>query len=385
MVGRLFPIFAASAVAMDAVLLIGTITALLAATIAVVQVDIKKVMAYSTISQLGYMMLALGAGGAVGRAAGLFHLTTHAMFKALLFLTAGAVIHAMHHSADPNDLRRMGGLRSRMPITAWTCLVGVLALAGLPPFAGFFSKDAILGAALAAGGRHPLAYLALAVAILVAGITAFYSLRMWLMAFWGEPRSEDAAHAHEAPAWMTGPLLALAAPSLFLGLALHSSGFFGAMFGEAGPEAIDWGLAGFTLLVSLAGFGLAWRMYGRPAETVDPVTRMPAPIYACLANLWGIDAFWNRAGAGGSLALARTLAWFDRNVIDQAMNGLAWAVGLAGAKLRRTTSGQAQTYAATMVTAVLLLLALVIAWESFAAAPAQSAAATPLIAREARR
>lgn len=385
MVGRLFPIFAASAAAMDTVLLIGTITAFIAATIAIVQTDIKKVMAYSTVSQLGYMMLSLGAGGVAGRSAGLFHLTTHAMFKALLFLTAGAVIHALHHSSNPNDLRAMGGLRRRMPITAWTCLVGVLALAGLPPFAGFFSKDAILGAALAAGRRDPIAFGALAVGILVAGITSFYALRMWLMAFWGEPRTEEAAHAHEAPGWMTGPLLLLAVPSALLGFYLHRSGFFGGLFGEAGPETIDWGLASFTTLVSLAGFGLAWRLYARPGALVDPVTAMPAPVYRCLQNLWGIDAFWNRVGAAGSLALARTLAWFDRNVIDQTMNGIAWLVGAAGARLRRTTSGQAQAYAATMLAAIVLLLALVIVLESQTAALTRSAQAALTFAREVRR
>jgi NADH-quinone oxidoreductase subunit L len=208
MVARLYPIFAVSAVAMNTVLLIGTITALIGATIALVQTDIKKVLAYSTISQLGYMMLGLGAGG---RTAGMFHLVTHAMFKALLFLCAGSVIHALHHSEEPNDLRRMGGLGQRMRSTAITCGIGVLALAGFPLLSGFWSKDAILSAALENGS--PIALFALIVGIVVAALTAFYAVRMWMLAFACDPRSEAAAHAHESPLIMTVPLWILAVPS----------------------------------------------------------------------------------------------------------------------------------------------------------------------------
>jgi NADH-quinone oxidoreductase subunit L len=358
MVARLFPIFAVSTVAMNTVLLIGTITALIGATIALVQTDIKKVLAYSTISQLGYMMLGLGAGG---QAAGMFHLVTHAMFKALLFLCAGSVIHALHTAEEPNDLRRMGGLLRRMPITAWTCLIGVLALAGLFPFAGFWSKDAILGAALANGS--PIALIALVVGIIVAGLTAFYAVRMWMLAFASTPRSTDAEHAHESPDVMTIPLVILAIPSVALGWYLDQGHRFAAFLaGHEVEESMNLGLAALTTLIALAGIGLAWRLYRVPRTGADPIERLPG--YTLFANLWYIDAFWNAVGARGTLALARSVAWFDRHIIDGAVNGVGALCQASGRELRRATNGQTQTYTAAFIVAIVLALLVLVLYQS---------------------
>ncbi|HXG23531.1 MAG TPA: NADH-quinone oxidoreductase subunit L, partial [Chthonomonadales bacterium] len=316
MVGRLFPLFSHSEIAMNTVLLIGALTALLAATIALVQTDIKKVLAYSTVSQLGYMMLGLGA---YSHFAGMFHLVTHAMFKALLFLTAGSVIHALHHADDPNDLRQMGGLLKRMPITAITCAIGVLALAGMPPLSGFWSKDAILGAVMERSKATP-ALIGLLTGILVAGLTAFYATRLWLMTFWGRSRSEAAAHARESPPVMTVPLWLLAIPSLGLGYYLHATGIAARYLTGPVPivsEKMHLELVLATSLVGLAGIVIACRLYARPQAT-DPVQKMPG--YRFFANLWYIDAFWNAVGARGTLLVGSLVAWFDRHIVDGMMN-----------------------------------------------------------------
>ncbi len=372
MVARLFPIFADSAVAMDTVLLIGTITAFIAATIALVQTDIKKVLAYSTVSQLGYMMLGLGAGGST---AGMFHLVTHAMFKALLFLAAGSVIHALHHSEEPNDLRRMGGLGQRMRVTAFTCGIGVLALAGFPLLSGFWSKDAILGAALANG--HPIALFALVVGIIVAALTAFYAVRMWMLAFACEPRSEAAAHAHESPLVMTGPLVLLAIPSVLLGWYLHQGGRFAAFLSR--PEAVErmnMGLAALTTVVALGGMALAWQLYRVP-QPADPVKRLPG--YTLFANLWYIDAFWNAVGARGTVAVGRAVAWFDRNVIDGLVNGVGALCQISGRELRRTSNGQAQTYTAAFMLAIVVALLALVLYQSRATSASSAALPSPVV------
>ncbi len=370
MVTRLFTLFAYVPVVTETVLVIGMITAFLSASIAIVQNDIKKVLAYSTISQLGYMMLGLGAMGTViapsvsgvyttGQTAAMFHLTTHAMFKALLFLTAGSVIHALHHSSDPNDMRSMGGLMKRMPITAWTCLAGVLALAGLFPFSGFWSKDAIFGALREASSKEPVAMFALVVAIIVAGMTAFYSLRLWLMTFWGEPRSEHAEHAHESPWVMTLPLVILGFLSVFLGGYLYfGDRFANSLTGLNMPtEPLNPALAGISTLVALFGLGLAWKLYAVRRLEKDPVTSLPSSVYSFLVNLWYMDAFWNRFGAAWVVALGGMVAWFDRNVVDRIVSGLpAWVCQQGGLAIRKTESGQTQSYAVTVLAAVSFII-----------------------------
>jgi NADH-quinone oxidoreductase subunit L len=388
MVARLFFLFAASPIATNTVLVIGAITAFIAATIALVQVDIKKVMAYSTISQLGYMMLGLGAVGAnypkliqmgagvpldpilmAGQTAGMFHLTTHAMFKALLFLTAGSVIHALHHAKDPNDMRGMGGLLKRMPITGWTCLIGVLALAGLFPLAGFWSKDAVLGVALESGKHNGVAMFGLIVGIIAAGLTAFYGMRMWMLAFWGQPRSEEAAHAHESPPTMTLPLIVLAIPSVLLGWLLHSGHRFASFLVGPGVEVaepMNVGLIAVTTVVAVAGIGLAWRLYSAPSAAADPVERLPG--HAFLANLWYLDAFWNAVGAHGALTLGRIVAWFDRTVVDGLVNAVGEACRISGRELRRTANGQAQSYTAAMLVALVVAVLALVLYQSQASA-----------------
>jgi NADH-quinone oxidoreductase subunit L len=356
MVARLLPIFVAVPFVSEIVLLTGAVTALIAATIALVQNDIKKVMAYSTISQLGYMMLGLGAGSLDS---GMFHLVTHAMFKALLFLAAGSVIHAMHHAADPNDLRVMGGLGSRMRITAVTCGVGVLALAGFPGLSGFWSKDAILGAALDKGS--PVALLGLAVGIVVAGLTAFYATRMWMLAFAGSTRSADAEQAHESPSVMTLPLILLAIPSAALGGWLHMGHRFTHFLhgAQAHAEPMHLWLVAVTSLTAVGGIALGWALYRAPSAQTDPVERVPG--YALFANLWYMDAFWSRGVASSMLALGRFVAWFDRTVIDGAVNLTGWVCYIGGRELRRATNGQAQTYtAAALLALVIAALALIL-------------------------
>lgn len=305
-------------------------------------------LAYSTVSQLGYMMLGLGAGG---QTAGVFHLVTHAMFKALLFLAAGSVIHALHHAVNPNDLREMGGLKRRMRATALTCGIGVLALAGFPGLSGFWSKDAILSAALESGS--PFARFTLVIGILVAALTAFYAARMWMLAFAGEPRSEAAAHAHESPAVMTLPLWILAVPSLLLGGFLafgHRFAHF--LTGQEVTESMNFGLVGITTAAALGGIALAWRLYSVPQTAGDPIQRIPG--YALFANLWYIDAFWNKVGAGGALAFGRLIAWFDRNVVDGAVNAIGQVCRKSGSELRRATNGQAQAYTAVLIAALVI-------------------------------
>jgi NADH-quinone oxidoreductase subunit L len=373
MVARLFPLFIGSEIAMHTVLLIGALTALMAATIAIVQTDIKKVLAYSTVSQLGYMMLGLGA---YSHFAGMFHLVTHAMFKALLFLTAGSVIHALHHADDPNDLRQMGGLLRRMPMTALTCAIGVLALAGIPPLSGFWSKDAILGVAMERS-KDTLALVGLLIGILVAGLTAFYATRMWLMAFWGQPRSEAAIYARESPPIMIVPLWLLAIPSIGLGYYLHASGIAARYL--TGPvqivsEKMHMELVLTTTLVGLAGIVIACRLYAR-SQAVDPVLKMPG--YRFFANLWYIDAFWNVVGAQGTLFVGRFIAWFDRHIVDGAMNGIAWLCGRGGASLRRTATGQAQGYAAAMMAAIVVVAMLLVLYNAIAAVPESPAITSP--------
>lgn len=385
MVARLLPIFAAVPLVTEIVLVTGAMTALIAATIALVQTDIKKVMAYSTISQLGYMMLGLGAGSLD---AGMFHLVTHAMFKALLFLAAGSVIHAMHHAADPNDLRVMGGLGSRMRITAVTCGVGVLALAGFPGLSGFWSKDAILGAAL--GNGSPVALFGLAVGIVVAGLTAFYATRMWMLAFAGRPRSADAEQAHESPSVMTLPLILLAIPSVALGAWLHLGHRFPHFLhgAQAHAEPMHLWLVTVTSLIAVGGIALGWVLYRAPSAPLearleasallaDPVERVPG--YALFANLWYMDAFWSRGVASSMLALGRFVAWFDRTVIDGAVNLTGWVCYVGGRELRRATNGQAQTYTAAALLALVIAVLALILFHDRAPDEARTFSSSPIV------
>ncbi|MBI4785556.1 MAG: NADH-quinone oxidoreductase subunit L [Chloroflexi bacterium] len=354
LIARTYPIFTAmeGSIAMEAVAIVGAFTALFASTIGLAQNDIKRVLAYSTVSQLGYMVAALGIGAF---AAGSFHLITHAFFKALLFLTAGSVIHGVH----TNDMMKMGGLRNKMPITTWVFIIGGLALMGIPPFAGFWSKDEILAHAFE-GAQHGEGLL-LAVYVmgtLAAFFTALYTGRQIFLTFFGEARDHHAyEHAHESPPVMWVPLAILAffattigfigAPQLGAGYQVFVSeglGFHVAPF--------DYLAAGISFAVALAGLGLAWLIYGRKPlahGAVDPLSRWLGPIWTLLKNKYYLDQIYGlvieqKRGPAGETGRADSvrvqpgilmlfLAWlgdaffvFDRWIVDGTVN-LAGAVG----------------------------------------------------------
>jgi NADH-quinone oxidoreductase subunit L len=335
------------------VAIIGTLTLFLAATMGVAENDIKRVMAYSTISQLGYMMLALGVGG---YAAGVFHLTTHAFFKALLFLTAGSVIH----SVGTNDMWQMGGLRRKMPITALTCLAGALALSGIPPFAGFFSKDEILAAAWSSAlPGHRLFF---AIAVFSAFLTAFYAFRLWFLTFGGTPRSHEAEHAHESPGVMTGPLaflgvLAVVAGAFLVWQVPFTGKGFAALFAVHGEhEGTSLAVMLLSILAAAAGVVLAWATYSAQLVSSAAFNRRFPAVYALLKNAWYLNRAWEIFATQVVLAGSLFAAWFDRHIVNGMVDGVAWVCGRAGARLRLLQTGQMQLYAAVFVIGVLASL-----------------------------
>ncbi len=338
LVVRIFPLLsvgfeqAAGTPPMMAMAIIGTFSAFFAATIAVAQNDIKRVLAYSTISQLAYMVAALGIGAYIAAA---FHLLTHAFFKALLFLGSGSVIIGSHHA---QDMMEMGGLRKRMPITFWTFLAGGLALSGFPILtAGFWSKDEILAHAWA---HNPVVFWVLAAGAL---LTAFYTMRQICLTFLGEPRGEHAAHAHETPWVMTGPLVVLALFALFFGfvgvpedfpvlgpLIGHNwfHHFVGATLGEP-PEALPFNPVPLAISVAaaLGGLTLGWLVYGwRPLQIgqTDPLVRWLGPVHTLLRNKYYIDEFYHLVFIRPTIWLAGAVfRWFDRGFVDGILHGVA--------------------------------------------------------------
>jgi len=317
---------------------IGAFTALLAAVLACVQDDIKRVLAYSTVSQLGYMMTAIGAGVAT---AGFFHLLTHGLFKALLFLGAGSVIHA----SGSNDLPRMGGLARRMPQTAIVFIVGTLSLAGIPLFGGFLSKEEILGAVWAGGLPGPFAIL-----MLVAFLTAFYMFRVVFLAFFGAP-AHEAPHAHEPPATMLLPLWILALMTMVVG------GY--TTFNGGGAEAASpaW-LTPSAVGAATAGILLAWLTYQRRAIDAASLAGMFGPIRrAALAKFWIDDLFETVYGVI-LLGFSRGIGWIDRYLVDGVLNVMsAWTLS-AGDHLRRIQTGRAQDYVYGVGVGILMLVIL---------------------------
>ena len=318
----------------------GAFTALLAAVLACVQSDIKRVLAYSTVSQLGYMMAAIGAGFA---SAGFLHLLTHGIFKALLFLAAGAVIHAV----GTNDIFQMGGLARRMPQTTIVFVVGTLSLAGIPFFAGFFSKEEILGAVLAGGFPGPFALL-----LLGAFLTAFYMFRVLFITFFGAPAAAHASHdhhVHDAPLSMALPLWLLALLSVGLG------GLFAVWHPRAEFEALGW-LTPTAIVVALAGIAFSYLVYGRGAISADTLAAIFAPIRAAALRRFWIDDIFAFVYRGFLLGLAWLVGWVDRYLVDGVLNLLsAWTL-IAGDRLRRLQSGRAQDYVYGIALGVLLLL-----------------------------
>ena len=317
----------------------GAFTALLAAVLACVQTDIKRVLAYSTVSQLGYMMAAIGAGFA---SAGFLHLLTHGIFKALLFLGAGAVIHAV----GTNDIFEMGGLGRKMPQTTIVFVVGTLSLAGIPFFGGFFSKEEILGATLAGGFPGPFAML-----LVGAFLTAFYMFRVVFITFAGAPAGAHGHehHPHDAPFSMALPLWILAVLSLGAGI------LFAFWHPKAEFETLGW-LTPTAVLVALAGIALAYLVYQRRVISAESLARAFTPIrVAALRRFW-LDDLFAFVYRGLMLTLSRLVGWIDRYLVDGVLNVLsAWTL-MAGDRLRHLQSGRAQDYVYGIALGVLLLM-----------------------------
>jgi len=341
LVTRAMPLFATVPDVLALIGWVGAFTALLAATMACVEADIKRVLAYSTVSQLGYMMAAAGAGAAD---AGFFHLLTHGVFKALLFLGAGAVIHAV----GTNDIFRMGGLFRALPQTGIVFVVGTLALAGVWPLAGFFSKEAVLAGVWERGMTVSFAMLAL-----TAFLTAFYMFRVVFVAFFGRPHPtpdpHGHQHAHDAPPLMAVPLWVLAALTVALGLRFALGGGGGEHHGPA------W-LAPLSLALAAAGFALAWAEYQRRAIDPARVAAALRPIDAAARNRYGLDALYAGVYRAAVLGFSRVIGWIDRYLVDGLLNLLsAWTLR-GGDRLRRLQSGRAQDYVYAVAFGVLVLL-----------------------------
>jgi NADH-quinone oxidoreductase subunit L len=390
MLTRMSPIIVKSETTLLVIAAVGLFTALFAATIALTQNDIKKVLAYSTVSQLGYMFLGCGAG-AFG--AGMFHVTTHAFFKALLFLGAGSVIHAMHHE---QDMRRMGGLSRKIKVTYVTMLAGWIAICGIPPFAGFWSKDEILGYA---SGIHSYGLLFYAVGLVTAALTAFYMSRLMWKTFWSDQRYDeatlgarghggDAHNAHhdhggdahdthgaeehaagvkESPQSMLIPLVILAALSLL-------GGFIGTPFNNFFEHFLEPSVAKFEAhhgvsfglgavlgtMVAAIGIGLAYSLYSKrraSGELLPESQKAGNPLYQASANLWYVDRFFYDLFVirGGNIATALWRA-VDQNIIDGLVNAVAGITGLLSELFRRLQTGYIRAYALSMLTGVVLVV-----------------------------
>jgi NADH-quinone oxidoreductase subunit L len=356
MVARMSPLYELSETARSVVLVTGGITALFMGLVALTQFDIKRVVAYSTLSQLGYMTAALGASA---YSAAMFHLMTHAFFKALLFLAAGSVIIALHHE---QDMRRMGGLKRYMPITYWTLLIGAIASAGIPPLAGFYSKDAIIDAVHHA--EAPGAIFAYLCVLSCVFVTAAYTFRLVFMAFHGEPRFDTGHPPHESPAVVTVPLVLLAIPSVAAGW-LVGSVVFGDYFQDSVLEAErDYhGLLEFTLhgLVSLpfwlavAGTVTAWYLYMKNTALPKKIAVALGPLYAIVERKYGMDELYNTVFAKGALLLGKGF-WKggDQTVIDGLMvNGSARVTYWFSGVVRLIQTGLVNTYAFFMLFGIL--------------------------------
>ncbi|MFN2520477.1 MAG: NADH-quinone oxidoreductase subunit L [Candidatus Limnocylindria bacterium] len=358
LVARSTPLFAAAGPALGVVGAVGALTAIFAATIALVQFDIKRVMAYSTVSQLGYMFLALGVGAPI---AAMFHLFTHAFFKALLFLGSGSVIHGID---DVQDMRRMGGLRAKMPITYWTMVVAGAALAAIPPLAGFWSKDEILATAFLGG--HTVLWL---VGLVTGALTAFYVTRAIWLTFHGEPRDRHLYdHAHESPRVMTVPLLILAAGSVLAGLVgvPPENGFIHRFLGpvtEAAGRAAEGepavasivALAALSVVASVVGILVGLSMYARHRPDPAAVARGAGPYYRVLVNKYYVDELYDRRFVGFAKAFAGASWAFDIHIIDGIVNRLGGLFGVLGSGLRRAQTGLVGNYALSIVAGLLVV------------------------------
>ncbi|MCF3947062.1 NADH-quinone oxidoreductase subunit L [Acidiphilium sp. AL] len=364
---RMSPLIAQAPVAMDVIAVIGGATAFFAATIGCVQNDIKRIIAYSTCSQLGYMFLAVGVGAAP---AAIFHLVNHAFFKALLFLAAGSVIHAL---AEEQDIRRMGGLWRKLPVTYVTMWAGALALAAIPPFSGFYSKDAILAAAFA--DHSASAMFGWLLGTLAAGLTAFYIVRLLLMVFHGTPRGprEAIAHAHESPLVMLGPLIVLAVGALASGFLLAPS-FIGGRFGAFWSSSIALPAHGavmqalhlvpvwaerMPLLLAIAGIGVAYWLYELAPGLPARLARALPGLYAFLLNKWYFDELYDAVFVRPAWRLARFI-WRvgDEEVIDGIPDGIARLTSDASGQAVKLQSGSIAVYGFVMLIGLTVLITL---------------------------
>ena len=373
MVARCTPLFHASLDAQMTVAFIGGFTALLAALVALTQTDLKRILAYSTISQLGYMFLGLGAGTVLGITAGMFHLFTHAFFKALLFLGAGSVMHAM---GGVIDIRRFGGLKRIMPVTYWTFFVGCLTLAGLPFLSGFFSKDLILAAVHEQeGGLYHLLYLA---AVFTALLTAFYTFRAFYCTFHGpeEIPSEAGHHAHESPRTMTVPLIVLAVCSAVVGFYFEvthgfkdfleqtpSIAYLTHHAHEHAHEGFHWNIAFVSAAVALAGIGLAAVFYWPARRSIADATHKATEafgLYRLSNQKFFFDEIYQMLFVWPLVGLAALSYWIDRNVIDRTVNFVGHMPPRIGSALRPLQNGLVPFYAVGMILGLLVLLAAVL-------------------------
>ena len=356
LIARATPVFQASPDAQTVVTIIGAVTLVIGCLIGCAYDDIKKVLAYSTVSQIGYMFLAVGIPGA--GAIAILHLLTHGFFKACLFLSAGSVMHAM---GDQVDMRRFGGLRKYMPLTFGCFATGYLAIIGLPPFAGFFSKDKIIEAAFDLGGTRGT--ILGTVALLGAGITAFYMTRLMVMTFFGKERWTDGQHPHESPSVMTAPMVLLAIGSiasgglLVLGGALQN--WLEPVLGpqvEKGAHTISTAvLTALTLIVVAGGVAGGWFAYGtKPVPTSPPVAVTPFTV-AARKNLY-LDALNESVLMRPGQYLTRALVFFDSRGIDGAVHALAAGIGGSSGRLRRTQTGFVRSYALSMFGGALLVV-----------------------------
>jgi NADH-quinone oxidoreductase subunit L len=377
MVARMNPVFSRAPFAMFVVALIGALTAFFAATIGLVQTDIKKVLAYSTVSQLGYMFLGLGVGA---YAAGVFHLMTHAFFKGLLFLAAGSVIHAM---GGDQEMGHMGGLRTKIPITFWTMFIATLAIAGIPGFAGYFSKDEILDAA----GSGPHANLWFYwLGLIGAGLTSFYMFRLIFLTFFGKPRyDEHKVHVHESPYSMTVPLIFLAilstvggwvaAPHLVGGTdyfekflhpvfaaysvnpGIEQGASLAGAAGAAGEVAsspmleLVHALTGWPVIIAILGLAIAWWFYIKSPNTPKKLAQSLRGPYTLVLHKYFIDELYNAVFVAPLLWISTNVLWhvIDEGAIDGTVNGVARGMRESGGQLREIQSGNARSYATWVV------------------------------------
>jgi NADH-quinone oxidoreductase subunit L len=354
MVARLAPLYNLSPTAMTVVAVVGGLTMVLGATIALTQTDIKRVVAYSTMSQLGYMMMACGLGA---YASGMYHLLTHGAFKALLFLGCGSVIIALHHE---QDMRRMGGLKDKLPVTYWTFLIGSLALAGFPLTAGFFSKDDLLVSAWSAG---TLGQVLATFGLLTALMTAFYSFRLVFVTFWGPSHVDHhhAAHVHEPSRTMTVPLIILAVLSIVTGY-VGIPTFLEPMFATGTGETAHHGQGAIVIMLLATAMGLlgiagAYYVYVLNPSLPDRWARQWQAAYQLSLNKWYVDEAYDRSIVRPTFTAATEL-WkrVDVAVIDGAVNGVARAVAWGGWLLRLVQSGQTQHYALGMALGMVMIL-----------------------------